>query len=42
MIDMVAYVSLSKESCTRNVESILNFKTQSASGWKYSLTIKSS
>ena len=40
MIDMVAYVSLSKESCTQNVE--LNCKTQSAFGWKYSLTIKSS
>ena len=42
MIDTVAYVPLSKESCTRNIESILNCKTQSALGWKYSLTIKSS
>ena len=38
---IVAYVSLSKVSCMRNVESILNCKTQNAFGWKYSLTIKS-
>ena len=41
MIGMLAYVSLSKVSCTQNVESIMNCKTQSAFGWKYSLTIKS-
>ena len=41
VIAMMAYVSLSKVSCTWNAESILNCKTQNAFGWKYSLTIKS-